>query len=177
MRTIQRTVYTANELREQFPKSFERAREAYADTCDWLISDSIESIKACLGAFNASLKRYSIDISCPPHSYFSIEHDINEDMTGVRLYKYLVNNDPGISNNWFPSGLYYDWEFIQPFLAFIKKPCKYTNIDELLENGVNAVINAANSEYEYNTSNKGFIEIANANGYEFFEDGTRLFPS
>lgn len=93
-------------------------------------------------------------------------------MTGVRLFKYLTNNYPGISDNWFPSGLCYDQEFLQPFVAFLKKPCKYTNIDELLENGVNNVIHAANSEYEYQTSDDGFIEMADANGYEFFEDGT-----
>lgn len=172
MRTIERSVYTAKELAEQFPQAFERAREANTDVCDWLVYDAITSIKKCLDYFGAELKRYSIDIACPPHSDFSIRHEINDEMTGVRLYKYINNNFPGLSDNWFPSGLCYDQDFLQPFKTFLKKPCKYTNIDELLENAVNAVIQSANSEYEYQTSDKEFIETAEANGYEFFEDGT-----
>lgn len=172
MRTIKRKVYTAKELQRLFPDAFETAKYNSSTNCDWLVSDAIDSIKACLAYFDAELRRYSIDISCPPHSDFSIRHEINDEMTGVRLFKYLTNNYPGISDNWFPSGLCYDQEFLQPFVAFLKKPCKYTNIDELLENGVNNVIHAANSEYEYQTSDDGFIEMADANGYEFFEDGT-----
>lgn len=172
MRYKKIAVYTASELLEQFPTAFERAREANADICDYLVDDAMTSIKACLGYFGAELKGYSIDIGCPNRSDFSIRHSINDEMTGARLYKYIVNNFPGLSDNWFPSGLCYDQDFLQPFKTFLKKPCKYTNIDELLENAVNAVIQSANSEYEYQTSDKGFIETAEANGYEFFEDGT-----
>ena len=174
MRTIERNVYTAKELQQLFPDAFEKARYNNSEACDindYIVEDALSSIKACLAYFDAELKRYRIDISCPPHSDFSIRHEINDEMTGVRLFKYLTNNYPGISDNWFPSGLCHDQEFLQPFVAFLKKPCKYTNIDELLENAVNAVIHAANRDYEYQTSDEGFIEMADDNGYEFFEDG------
>lgn len=172
MRTIKKTVYTAKELQQLFPSAFEKARYNNVSICDWIVEDAISSIMSCLAYFDAELKRYSIDIACPPHSDFSIRHEINDEMTGVRLYKYIVNNFPGLSDSWFPSGLCYDQDFLQPFKSFLKKPCQYTNIDELLESAVNAVIQSANSQYEYETSEEGFIEMADANGYEFFEDGT-----
>ena len=53
----------------------------------------------------------------------------------------------------------------------MKNPCQQTNINKLLENAVNAIISAANKDYEYETSNEGFMEIANDLCWEFYEDG------
>lgn len=175
MRIIKKKVYTAQELYNQFPQSFEKAKYAHRYYTEGTISDAMESIKKCLKYFDACLKDYSIDISYPANSNFTIEHNINGEITGVRLFKYLQNNYPELLGNyWFtftPSGLCYDEDFAKPFSDFMKKPCQQTNINKLLENAVNAIISAANKDYEYETSNEGFMEIANDLCLEFYEDG------
>lgn len=178
MKKIKVSVYTVEELKELFPDGYERALSDYRsgrELAEWIIDDMVGSAKGCLKFFGAELKDYSIDIDTPPRSDWKIDHDVNESMTGVRLWKYIQNNWHGAPPYGFlPSGMWLDDSFLEPFRNFMKKPCQYTNFSDLLDSAMHKLLYAAHEEFLNLMSEQSFIENAEANDYQFFEDGELL---
>ena len=171
MRTIETTVYTFSELSDE---AKEKALENNACTAELFWSNEyLDSIKKACEYFDIELKYYSIDWSNSNLCSFKISEHENSELSGVRLFKYLINRYKAneILDNCEFTGFCADCDFMDEIKKFLKKPCKHTNLQELLESCVESVISAGCKDYEYQLSEEGFAGHCEANGYEFTEEG------
>ena len=118
------------------------------------------------------------------------------DFTGIRLLKYIVNNywhylfkrkfigslknkekfTPIYSRCQCESccvltGYCIDDAILQPIYDFLKKPDKTSTFEDILKDCLESWIIACNKDYEDSCSQEYFTEHAEANNYEFTEDG------
>jgi hypothetical protein len=119
-----------------------------------------------------------------------------QDMRGIRLYKYIVNNywydlferktiwsKGGISINsksrksrcqwqdFLPTGYCMDYDITDPIRKFLKNPDKHTTFYSLMEDCLNSWLSSCTKDYEHSLSLEYFIEHAEANDYEYTEEG------
>ena len=71
------------------------------------------------------------------------------------------------------TGYYLDMDILQPIYDFMDYKRNFETYDELIEACMDAWLDACEADYEDMTSERAFIEEAEANEYEFYEDGTR----
>ncbi len=95
MKTVQTTIYTAQELKELFPPSFSRALEKYRNSlCDipWQ-DETIDSLKACIVQAGLTLRDYDLGAY---HRSNGIRVEFGQDeageLTGKRAITWLENN-------------------------------------------------------------------------------------
>ena len=202
MRTIRTKVYQFSELGEP---AKQKAIEWYRDGNEYIHSGEVlDTIKKGLAQFGATLKNYSIDwdnINC---SYFAIDLETTdeieelefaidlettdeiEELEGVRLWKYLHNNNMLAYWNKYHkktqnllagdcpfTGICFDEDFLDNIRKFVKKPDS-TTFKELLTDAVYNTINAGCKDWDYINSDEGIEESIIANEYEFKADGTRF---
>lgn len=163
---------------------------------EWLYDDYLPAIRKGLQIFGFDLSDYSFDWSgesvsnwrlSTPH-YTAWDRDA-EDFTGIRLYKYILNNfadeKPFYIRNkrnkvvsvvpvWDERNDSLDspeFAFFKPVREFLRKPCKHTTLEDLMNECIEAVLTAGSKEWEYQTSDEAVKEYCEANGYEFDEDG------
>lgn len=123
-------------------------------------------------------------------SPYSEEED---NLKGVRLLKYLVNNYWNdlyipktiwghnyktkrksrvfVTNDCVLTGYYMDYEILQPIYDFLKAPDN-TTLYELMNKCLNGFFKACRDDMEYQLSEEAFAESCEANNYEFLSDGT-----
>ena len=174
MRYIQTAVYTAIELKDIHPSSYDRAYNWYISNIeiDFITSDILHSLGRCLEFIDVEIKDYQIDAGNSAYSYVKFKHE-HPNIKGVRLFKYLQNKYYSLPNPGFmPSGYYTDCMFFEPFRDFLKRPDIYTQIDHLIQQGIESVLKAIEDEFEYQASEEIFIETAEINQWEFLADGT-----
>jgi len=70
------------------------------------------------------------------------------------------------------TGYYLDYDILKPVYDFIDSPRPNVTFRDLMEECLEGWINACNNDYDDYYSLDNFIEIANANNYEFYEDGS-----
>jgi hypothetical protein len=195
MRTICKTVFSFDELSE---KAKEKALVNFVSSSPFFWSNEwINSIKKGLEAFGSGLKDWSIDFSCSAHSYFKIDkpHMENDDLTGQRLRTWILNNYSHVLYS--PKVYRKSWDgkkrmskvflietecpftgycgddvFLKAIREFIDKPCRHTTFNGLLRDCVENAISDACNDYEHQCSVEYFSEHAQANNYEFYEDGS-----
>lgn len=131
---------------------------------------------------------------------FNADDDI-ENLSGVRLMKYLYNNyehilfkgryysTPGkyingkytykhryskIIKDTFCvlTGYYIDNSILKPVYNFLKKPSKHVTFADLMRDCLQSWVTACNNDYEACTSMEYFAELCKANEYEFTAYGT-----
>lgn len=69
------------------------------------------------------------------------------------------------------TGYYMDMEIIDPILEFVKKPTDKINLKQLIDNCMDAWVNACVADGEEQRSMESFIEACESNNYTFTESG------
>lgn len=130
-------------------------------------------------------------------SHYSEEED---NLKGVRLLKYLVNNYWNdlylpktywsrnykkkrksrvfVSDDCVLTGYCIDYEILKPIYDFLKAPDE-TTLYELMDKCLDGFFKACRDDMEYQFSEETFAESCEANDYEFLSDGTMfnlLYP-
>lgn len=185
MKTIELQVFQIKELSKE---AQERAHENYlSDKNEYFWMDEyLDSLKKGIEHFGFSLDNYSIDWECPARTYIKISGPSEEveELSGVRLFKYLQNNHMKtfckyskkyvsvLAGDCPFTGYCGDEDFLSPVRGFMRKP-NGTTFKELVLECSDSLFSAASKDCEYQNSFEYFIEHAEANEYEFLIDGTQ----
>jgi hypothetical protein len=70
------------------------------------------------------------------------------------------------------TGVCYDYNFLDPLVSFLKNPNNNTTFKELFDDCVDSLFVAMEKDYESELTMEYFEDHAEANEYEFYEDGT-----
>lgn len=203
MRTETVTYYTFDELSPQAQgRAIQDRREANWQEPFFWADEAMESIKEGLNAFGSSIGRYSIqwdnaNLSSVP---FSMPENV-EELTGLRLRTWIINNAYSALRERKPQGKYYfpegskkgryprrsriiytdtscpftgvcyDESFLDPIRKFMAKPDPGTTFEELMEDAISAVLKDVESEIEYRDTDEAIREELEANGYEYTKNG------
>lgn len=156
MKTIEVTLYTVWELKEQFPEAFERAIMAYANQWDdpWC-DDRRSSMRAILGV-----------LGCPNFDPARPFRNDAEGVTGLDLYNAIrkLRRD-----DFYPTGYTDDRDFAEAAVdeyergARTGRECAW-NFDTVWDR-------IMQREYESATSEEGFIEHCEGNDITFTASG------
>lgn len=155
MRTIEKTIYTFNELNE---KAKEKAREWFIDGYDYSWqTESIESIEAFCNFFKIRLTEWA----CDSYSGANFEHNGNN--SNFRNLK-LKN----IDRSYMPTGYCLDCDLWITFYDEFKKTSSAKKAFEIaLFTGFKSWL----SDIYYQQTNEYIDEILIINEYEFCENG------
>lgn len=201
MRQETRNIYTAKELKANFPDAFERAHREYCDNQDEIpwSKEIIDSLKAVFKAANMKLTNYKIDGIC---GYSSLSFDglgDAEDLTYKRAFAWLENNlFSGLRIKYSPisakGNRFKLAEYGQHYRAGMIKPCPLTGVcfdedfldalrDEIksgstLKEAFKSLADVAGKlrkqENDYQQTEEYFLDHAESNGYEYDEDGNQI---
>lgn len=205
METIEIKIYSFDELTEvaqQNAINIFRQKQDFSFEFD----DIISSVKKLIDIFDLKTGNEYTDLR-----YSHIEDNILE-LSGVRLYKYILNNygfalfkpkylkciDKAVNYKQFIckqhknhkgeiytflyskhkktdscvlTGVCYDDDILQPIYDFLKKPCKLTTFEDLIQDIENAISKTFNDTEDWINSDEYITDIIEANDYEFTEDG------
>ena len=174
MRTIEKRVFTFDELSDE---AREKALQNYAQDGEYFWSDDVmNSIKKGLLHFGYALKNWDIDFSNVNQSSWRVDAP-DEDVEDEECFDVDVEN----MGSYDPETLkgYGDCKFTgvcfdEDFADGVRKEWKdgERNIRELMNAGVYSCLHAAQKDYEHQYSEEGYAEHCEANGYEFYEDGS-----
>ena len=192
MRTIETKLYKFDELSEEAKeKAFENWSNSEREYF-WM-DENLESLKQGLQHFGFELKNWSIDYYCATNAYLKIVYqnsngyvDEEDTLSGVRLWKFINNNmldywckykkkyqRGKLLNGSCPfTGYCGDESFLAPIRTFMKQPEDIT-FQELMEECAHEVMKAIEADYEFQNSREYFEEEAEANDFEFEQDGTQ----
>lgn len=193
MRIIEKKVYTFDELDE---RAKEKAREWMRDGYDYSWTGEVrDTLKAFESAFPVTAKDWQYGPGDYQVTARYTGDDNAEELTGLRLRTYLINNYGRIlttaktirkgwqgksrkskcqkEDNACPfTGVCFDESALAPIRKFIKKPDNST-FSELLAECLDSLFADASNDWEYQLSDEAIDETILANGYEFDEDGNR----
>lgn len=195
--TTTRTLYTFDELSDE---AKERAYQNWSPEYFWH-DDNVKSLNAFCDALNIRLQSYSYgDRGSHVSADFNIDTNA-EELTGLRLRTWIINNIfPNITKGKYYgklSGTYpnmkhvkrysriqRDYDFAltgycmdetltRPLFEFVDKPTNGTTLEDILEDCLESWRIAAEKDFEYSQSFEAFAEHAEANEYEYTEEGDR----
>ncbi len=186
------TVYSFDELSEEArEKAIDAARDFEAD---YRLEEFVDCMKSAMDKMGITIKDYSICIDGSGYINLSV---VNDDLEGVRAYRYIVNNFfSGVNKkklyykewekrrksnldrkDWMDdcpfTGMCYDygvksaWEDFCAELKQGERPTVRDFLDELESH----YLDMQTKEY-YGFDEDAARELYDANGYEFLEDGT-----
>lgn len=199
MKQIIINTYTAQELKGEFPKGFERAHEQYKRSCyDYGIAWTDEIMESMKQVFEHTdgirLKDYDIGYRGRGVTV-SFDQDEAEDLSGARAQAWIENNllyklripyegkerkrlaqygqyyRPGMIKPCPFTGYCADDDYLDSLRDDIKAGC---TLREAFENLGNVAERLIDSEWEDQLSEEYFIDHASANGWTFDEDGRML---
>jgi hypothetical protein len=179
MKTIQFTVYSAKELKDKNPKSYEKAFRKFQDSqYRWGLRygrEMFESLEALIKLGGYELKRYSLGGSDCQGNYVELDHQDCDEISGRRACAWIENNiltklrdEKGELNPTKLTGYCFDYDLIEALQKFIKEGC---TIREAFESLASTYAKEADQEWEDQTSEERFLSDAEANDWQFFEDG------
>lgn len=70
------------------------------------------------------------------------------------------------------TGVCYDYSFLEPVIKFLKEPNNSTTFKDIFDDCVHQLFVGAEEDYESELTMEYFVDHAEANEYEFYEDGT-----
>lgn len=202
MRQETRTIYTAQELKENLPEAFEKAHQDFCNNLTEILWDGelIDSLKMIFEAANIRLRDYEIDGICG-HSFVKFEMDENvRELSGKRAFAWLENNlFSGLRIPFTPLskkesqrrelaqyGSYYRAGMIKPypftgvcfdydFIDALKKSIKEKDtIGDAFSSLADVAGRIRAAENDYQQTEECFLDTASANNYEFDENGRRI---
>jgi hypothetical protein len=125
----------------------------------YLVGISWEFVKTRVYSLHANGKKKSC--------YFSYKYDKCTKKRFSRILKIdTIDNCP-------LTGVWSDNDFLDPIVEFLKKPDTTTTFGDIVENCVHSLFVAMEKDYESELTMEYFVDCAEANEYEFYEDGTR----
>ncbi|EHO73809.1 hypothetical protein J4866_02770 [Prevotella denticola] len=193
MRTETRT-YDIYNLHELTREAQAKAHSHWAEHFDYSWADENEkTLQAFEQIFNIKVDRWSYDDYSYWYRFTSHYSEEEDNLKGVRLLKYLVNNYWNdlyipktiwghnyktkrksrifVTNDCVLTGYYMDYEILQPIYDFLKAPDN-TTLYELMNKCLNGFFKACRDDMEYQLSEEAFAESCEANNYEFLSNGT-----
>lgn len=179
MKTIEINAYTANELKNEYPKGFEKAfnsfrQREYENGLNWG-DDMLNSLKALIELGGYKLKGYSLgDSSCRDNHIRLEERDCDE-LSGKRAMAWLENNilsklrdKKGKLDAGKLTGYCMDYTLVESLEESIKSGSTIRNAFLDL---VNPYVSQIDSEWENQTSEEAFLDQSDANDWQFLGDG------
>jgi hypothetical protein len=176
MRTIKTKVYQFSELSDE---AKEKALSNWLESCEYFWgSEVVETVKKACEIYGFRLKNYSIDWNNINGCSYTIDSEHSDEilnLSGVRLWKYLVNNYSfvDLSGNCPFTGVCFDEDFLDNIREFLKKP-NSQNFEDLITDSVYNTINSGCKDFESQQTEEYFADHAHANNYEFIENGERI---
>lgn len=193
MRTETRTyeIYPLNELSGE---AQEKAHRQWMENFEYPWGkENRDTLKAFEEVFKIEVERWSYDTCTYTYRFTSYYSEEEDNLKGVRLLKYLVNNYWDVlyipKVNWKHSydkrrrsrifvtdccvltGYCFDHNILNPIYDFLKSPDN-TTLYELMDNCLDSFFKACMDDAEYMISMEAFADECEANEYEFLSDGT-----
>ena len=200
MKTVTRNydVYEVNEL------SAEARNRAYIN---WLSngcvypygSDDNNTLDEFISLFNLRMNNYECSSYSYNFSFKSLNYEEIDKLSGLRLYKYLMNNywyhlfrrkiyyhkyyyangKRRLSNIFYNNysvltGVCSDEAILEPIYDFLKKPNEGTNFLDLMRECLDSFFRYCQSCIEDYESEENFIEECKNNDYTFLSNGVRF---
>lgn len=194
MRTTELKLYTASELKEKFPKSFERALKDWRDGNDELFweGEIFQSLKTLFE--KAGVKLDDWRIGAYSLSFIIADAGDANDLIGKRAMAWLENNlfsglrisraeylknrkdyskwGSGYQVGQIRSCPLTGYCFDETLLDALRESVKSgETIKEAFQGLADVVRKELEGEYENQNSEEFFLDHADANGYEYTEDG------
>lgn len=72
------------------------------------------------------------------------------------------------------TGYYLDYDILEPLYDFLDRPRQYVTFRDLMEECLERWLSTCEDDYDCYYSKDNFIEMAIANEWEFYEDGSRF---
>lgn len=197
MKTITKNIYSIEELKENFPTGFENAhnhwKEDHASDIFW-IDEIVESFKAIFQHSGIRIYKYELGGGYS-HSFvrFDMDNEVynlsgnralawleNNLFSGLRVNKKFINRVKEYSGKWYdftkygeiPScpftGVCYDEDLIE---SLKKDILSGENLGDAYKNLADKASELIEAETEDQMSEEYFFQHAEANEYEFYEDG------
>jgi len=178
--TTTRKIYEFGELNEEAKQVAIAGHRQSSWDCQMFIActgkDMINSLKAFCDHFDIEILDYSL--GAYSHSYCTAKHRYDDDigeMKGVRVWKYLVNNDylnEGLLAGECPfTGLCFDESLLDGIREFMQKPISDWTIQDLIDDCLNRFTTSYIEAEEYEDSDASIIELIEINEYEFTDGG------
>jgi hypothetical protein len=173
MEIVEIQVYDFDELAESVQRDIVnkwRVGDDFPFFHDWE-----SSIYAFFNAFDCIRLNYFSWAGC--HNYNRVRFDIGEDLqdiSGIRLHKYLLNNYDDLLEKWDTcelTGFTGDISCLEPIAKFMQKPDQNTTFEELINDCFHSWCNGVQSDYDYWLSEDSIIEDITANMHQFTEEG------
>ena len=200
MKTVTRNyeVYEVNEL------SNEARQRAYnnwlSNSCDYPYWDEdSDTLDEFTRLFNLRVKKYECSAYDYTYSLESLNDEEIDELSGLRLYKYLVNNfwcylfkhkryyhkdyfvnrKKRLSNIFYTNccvltGVCSDEAILEPIYDFLKKPNEGTNFLSLMYECLESFFKYCRECIKDYESEENFIEICKENDYTFLSNGVRF---
>lgn len=183
-------LYRFNELSDT---AKEKAREWYRSGFEYFWGDdAVNSLKGFCEHFGIHLRDYAVDAFGPDNYVKADMPEYAEDIAGLRLWKYLQNQDlltywnkyhkkkePLLNGDCPFTGYCMDESLLDPIREFMKSPPagsdpdKVKTWEELIEDCFDSWLRAVKVDIEYSYSDEAVDENITINEYEFLEDGRR----
>jgi len=184
-------VYRFEELSE---KAQEKAYFEWLNTYDYFYgNDNEETLKEFCNIFGVNVSNWSYDSNTYDYRYICNTNEFEiERFTGIRLYKYIVNNfyqylyrsktfwSKGYKKSrkskilktcdCLLTGYYMDHEILDPIMEFLKKPDNST-LEYLIQQCLETFFIACKNDVENCQSFEAFQEDCDANNIEFLGNG------
>ena len=192
MNKVEINIYEIGELSE---KASEIAYHDWLNTCDYPFSDDYNTtLDIFCDVFGFKVTDYRCDYRYI--KFYSLHDEEINELSGVRLLKYLYNNyfddlfhkkiyyfnysrKKRTSNIHYNSecpftGCFVDNDILDPIYKFLKKPDENTTFYNLIEECLYSWIDSYNIDYDYHTSFEYFKEECENNSIMFYSDGSEF---
>lgn len=171
--TIIKTFYTFDELSDRAKSNACDAMRASGDMwdgSDWWASAKAFSDKAPITIADSDIERGDVDIN------WTDDNAVAE-LEGLRAWKWLQNN------GWFDwakeekpgkcslTGFCGDCPFADPLVEYSRNPLRVPDLKQVFYECAQAWVFEARDDLECAYSDESLAELAEANGWEFDEDG------
>ena len=170
-------------IRERFVPLSELNEEAQERAWQehWLINDypwskeNRDSLEAFCDLFGVRVTEWSYGGSRCYINYRVPDWDLYS-LTGVRLWKYLINNGYAdqIKNVCPLTGYCMDEALLDPIREFLRCPSKDVTMEDLVDEALQAWVTDCDKDYEDYFSFERFKEEAEDMGWLFSEDGNEV---
>ena len=194
MRTITRT-YDLFQLAELSAVARETAYSEWLHTFEYgWNSENRNTLDAFESVFNIKVNDWSYDTCRYSYRFTSHYSGEEEQLNGIRLLKYIVNNYWHIlfkpktyylkgdykkrrksrvftDNCCVLTGYCADEDILRPIYDFLKAPDTRTTLYDLMDKCLDSFFKSCRDDMEYQCSEESFEESCAANDYEFLENG------
>jgi hypothetical protein len=179
MKTIEISVYTATELKQEYPNAFKKAYERFVQSeyehgLNWG-TEMLDSLKTLIELGGYRLKDYSLGDSSCQNNHIRLEERDCDELSGKRAMAWLENNilsklrdKKGKLDAGLLTGYCMDYTLVESLQESIRGG---STIKDALNDLVCVFVAQVDSEWENQTSEEAFLDQSDANDWQFSADG------